>query len=56
MIWGILWALAPFLNIAGLTLDFIGVMLLAIEWWTALSAERRESELRRRQELLRPTR
>jgi hypothetical protein len=55
MILDILWALGPYLNLAGLTLDFFGVVLLAIEWWTALSAERREAELRRRQEMLRPS-
>jgi hypothetical protein len=54
MILDILWALGPYLNLAGLTLDFLGVVLLAIEWWTALSAERREAEILRRQEMLRP--
>ena len=29
------------LNVTGLSLDFSGVMLLAWEWWQALSAERR---------------
>jgi hypothetical protein len=55
MIGDILWALGPYLNVAGLTLDFAGIVLLAIEWWTALSAERREADIRRRQEMLRPS-
>ncbi|MEZ5923790.1 MAG: hypothetical protein R3D57_05335 [Hyphomicrobiaceae bacterium] len=54
MISDILWAIGPYLNIAGLVLDFVGVIVLALEWWTALSAERHEAELRRRQEQLRP--
>lgn len=33
------------LNVAGLCLDFLGVMLLALEWWTALKHEAREVEI-----------
>jgi hypothetical protein len=33
------------LNVAGLGLDFIGVVLLAFEWWTALKADAREAEI-----------
>ena len=42
------------LNIAGLLLDFSGVMLLAWEWWLALSAERLEAELEDRERRLAP--
>lgn len=42
------------LNVAGLSLDFVGVMLLAWEWWLALSAERREAELAARDRMLAP--
>lgn len=35
----------PWFSVAGLCLDFLGVMLLAFEWWTALKAEAREAEL-----------
>lgn len=55
MIRDLLWAAGPYLNIAGLTFDFLGVLLLAIEWWTALSAERREAERLRRQAMLKPS-
>ena len=30
------------LNIAGLTFDFLGVILLSYEWWIALKADERE--------------
>ncbi len=30
------------LNIAGLSLDFVGVLLLSYEWWIALKADERE--------------
>ncbi len=33
------------LNVAGLALDFVGVVLLAFEWWTALKAEAHEADL-----------
>lgn len=33
------------LGVAGLCLDFVGVMLLAFEWWTALKTEAHEAEL-----------
>lgn len=55
MIGDLLFAFGPYLNIAGLTLDFLGVLLLGFEWWTALSAERREAERQRRQAMLRPS-
>jgi hypothetical protein len=38
-------------NLAGLSFDFIGVIMLAYEWWIALSNERRlaaEAEFERR--------
>jgi hypothetical protein len=54
MIGDILWAAGPYLNLAGLILDFVGVVLLAVEWWTALSAERHEADMEHRQEMLRP--
>ena len=51
----ILWAFGPWLNILGLSFDFVGVILLAFEWWTALSAERQEAERLRRQAMLKPS-
>lgn len=54
MIREILSAVGPYLNIAGLTCDFLGVVLLGLEWWTALSAERQEAERLRRQAMLKP--
>jgi hypothetical protein len=42
------------LNVAGLTLDFVGVMLLAYEWSVALAAERREAEVEARRQMTRP--
>jgi hypothetical protein len=42
------------LNIAGLCLDFAGVILLAWEWWLALSAERLEADLEDRERRLAP--
>jgi hypothetical protein len=42
------------LNIAGLCLDFVGVVLLAFEWWLALSAERIEAETEDRERRLAP--
>jgi len=32
-------------NIAGLTFDFLGVILLSYEWWIALKADERESQI-----------
>lgn len=32
------------LNLAGLTFDFMGVIMLAYEWWIALSADRESAE------------
>lgn len=42
------------IDLAGLSLDFIGVLLLASEWRIAIAAERREAELEEREMLLRP--
>lgn len=42
------------LNVVGLMLDFIGVTILAWEWWLAISAERRETEIEARERMLRP--
>ncbi len=55
MMQDILWAVGPYLNIAGLTFDFLGVVLLGLEWHTALSAERQEAERLRRQAMLKPS-
>lgn len=46
-------AAQPWLNLAGLTLDFLGLILLAWEWRLALAAERREAEIAAREEMLR---
>lgn len=46
--------LQPWLNVAGLALDFLGVVLLAFEWRVALAAERREAEIAEREERFRP--
>ena len=43
------------LNVAGLALDFLGVLLLAWEWWLALSADQREAELEARERQLQPS-
>jgi hypothetical protein len=32
------------LNVAGLSFDFVGVLLLAYEWWITLGAEREAAE------------
>jgi hypothetical protein len=34
----------PWLNLAGLVFDFVGVIMLAYEWWIALSADRQAAE------------
>lgn len=39
----------PWLNEFGLSMDFVGAMLLAREWWIALGAEQREDEIMERQ-------
>lgn len=31
-------------NLAGLSFDFVGVLMLAYEWWIALSADRKAAE------------
>ena len=41
-------------NLAGLTLDFLGVIMLAYEWWIALSAERAEAERNAFEHRIRP--
>jgi hypothetical protein len=49
----------PWLNEIGLSVDFVGAMLLAREWWIALGSEQREAEIferqRREDELFRPS-
>jgi hypothetical protein len=42
------------LNVIGLTLDFLGVLLFCNEWWTGLRAERVEAELEARKSMLKP--
>lgn len=42
------------LNFTGLSLDFVGVLLLAYEWRIAVQAERREAELAQREQMLKP--
>lgn len=50
-----IWAAAqPWLNFAGLWFDFVGIVLLAIEWRLALTAEAREAEIIAREERFRP--
>jgi hypothetical protein len=39
----------PWLNEFGLSMDFVGAMLLAREWWIAFGAEQREDEIMERQ-------
>jgi hypothetical protein len=46
--------LKEWLNFAGLSLDFLGVMLLANEWRIAIRAEQREAEIAEREMRLRP--
>lgn len=43
------------LNVLGLTADFFGVLLLASEWWIALSAERLAAERNRREAMMQPS-
>ena len=43
--------LHQWLNIAGLTFDFFGVLLLAYEWWIALKADEREAEIAARENM-----
>lgn len=43
--------LQHWLNIAGLAFDFVGVLLLAYEWWIALKADERESQILRQERL-----
>jgi Flp pilus assembly protein TadB len=42
-------------NVAGLCFDFIGVIMLAYEWWIALSAENKEAERAAMEQRLRPS-
>ena len=42
-------------NLAGLTFDFVGVIMLAYEWWIALSAERTEAERAAFEQRIRPS-
>ena len=43
------------LNVIGLTLDFVGVLLLSYEWWIALRAERTETEIEARRAMFKPS-
>lgn len=47
-------AAQPWLNLAGLVLDFLGLILLAREWRVAIAAERREMAILEREEMFRP--
>jgi len=47
--------LQQWFNVAGLSLDFIGVLLLAYEWWIALSAERANAERDAFEQRIRPS-
>ncbi len=42
------------LTLIGLTLDFLGILLFANEWWAALKAERVEAELEARKAMFKP--
>lgn len=46
--------LQPWFNMIGLCFDFVGVIILAYEWWIALSAERQEAERAAMEHRLRP--
>ena len=45
--------LQPWLNLAGLLLDFLGVILLGREWLVAMAASQREMEIAQREEMFR---
>lgn len=47
--------LQQWFNVAGLSFDFIGVVMLAYEWWIALSAERENAERAAHEQRLRPS-
>lgn len=47
--------LQHWLNIIGLTFDFFGVLLLSYEWWIAMRAEERETEIAAQQARLKPS-
>jgi hypothetical protein len=42
--------LQQWLNVTGLTFDFIGVILLSYEWWIALKADEREMAFARQEQ------
>lgn len=42
------------LNVIGLSLDFLGLLLFSNEWWTGLKAERIEAELEARKTQFKP--
>ncbi len=44
----------PWLNVIGVAIDFVGVLILAYEWWIALKAEQREAELLAREQRFKP--
>lgn len=46
--------LQQWFNVAGLGLDFVGVVLLSYEWWIAFKAEQRETEILAREQRLKP--
>jgi hypothetical protein len=46
--------LQQWLNLAGLTFDFVGVIMLGYEWWIALSADRESAEKAAFQNRIRP--
>jgi hypothetical protein len=46
--------LQQWLNVAGLSFDFIGVLMLAYEWWIALNTERKEIQLAEQEMRFRP--
>ena len=44
----------PWFNLIGLSFDFVGVIMLAYEWWIALSAERQEADRAAFEQRIRP--
>lgn len=46
--------ISQWLNLTGLSFDFIGVLMLAYEWWIALNAEETEIEIVEREMRFRP--
>jgi hypothetical protein len=47
--------LQQWFNLAGLSFDFVGVVLLAYEWWIALSTEQLAAERAAFENRIRPT-